>query len=648
VKKKINFFLIALITFVNTYAQTAYYDALNIRNNCVDTINSSFRFKTDPASVKKLSAYLRNYLPDNKKGDPALTEDQVLAQFSHNAFFGAQIQTVRGGGMSPDSAGFISSTMSSIGGLNVASFADGLAKFLVKRFKGELTTVFFKRFKNDLEKSEELKTLFPQTYKVLMLVDSDVYQFNIYLNTIREAFIKDFAQLYPNLKKAEQLPVIRAYLDDPVHKEVKTFVNNAFFLIDQYANNTHPGDVIANYEPDNMIFSPDSFLQMNIRSSVKVLQLVSASVRSVSKDHYWVSPDSIIILMNDPVARDIYFGLLMQKNADCKFHTLSGDQKFSELLGAAKGDIARINQYRKYVTDLAASAQEAGDYISSLQLKKKTEIDYNDYYRFFSSSLDIIEKGLSFTRLSVIRVDSALQNNINHYSEKLINLARTAGDLYVDVRTKNYASAIINATIIIDSIVDNTANSGLRNNVLKYGTLAATVAQAQNADEVEKAIESIALPPGSYSVKQKSAFNISLNGYVGYAFDFNGGLFAKGIYAPVGFTGSMGLGRKHQWALSLFASVIDIGGLVSYRLSSGLTDTLKQEIRLESIISPSLQLMTGIPKTPIAFCAGWRMTPKLFYAGQQSFQAITARSVFNLSVLVDIPIINILNRPYKK
>ncbi len=155
-----------------------------------------------------------------------------------------------------------------------------------------------------------------------------------------------------------------------------------------------------------------------------------------------------------------------------------------------------------------------------------------------------------------------------------------------------------------------------------------------------------ALPPGSYSVKQKSSWNIALNGYIGYAADFREGLYAHGFYAPVGLAFSKGVGRKNQWALTIFSSIIDVGGIVSYRLRDSETDALKQEVRLESIISPSAQLVIGIPKTPIAVSGGWRMSPKLFYSGDETFQAIPSKSVFNVGILIDIPIFTLFNRPY--
>ncbi len=182
--------------------------------------------------------------------------------------------------------------------------------------------------------------------------------------------------------------------------------------------------------------------------------------------------------------------------------------------------------------------------------------------------------------------------------------------------------------------------------LLKYGSFMAVLVQAKNSDDVEAAIESVALPVGSYTVKQNSNLSISLNSYVGYGWDFNGGLYANGIYAPIGFAISKGFGSKSHCALTLFASIFDIGALVSYRLTGSTTDTLKQEVRLESIVSPSAQLIFGIPNTPIAICAGWRMTPKMFYSKNSVFSSEASKSALNLSVLIDIPLLTLYSRSY--
>ena len=70
----------------------------------------------------------------------------------------------------------LSALFSSVGGLDVTQFADGLTKFLVKRTKEELNIAFFSNFYNVLEKPEfkDLQTVFPQTYRALKIIGNEI------------------------------------------------------------------------------------------------------------------------------------------------------------------------------------------------------------------------------------------------------------------------------------------------------------------------------------------------------------------------------------------------------------------------------------------------------------------------------------------
>ena len=247
-------------------------------------------------------------------------------------------------------------------------------------------------------------------------------------------------------------------------------------------------------------------------------------------------------------------------------------------------------------------------------------------------------------------------------------MARNANDLYKNIYTKNYNNAVMNAYTILDQAFNNRnelidqriTDPGLRNSLkaieipkpeiiekfLKYGNFMDSVVKAESGEDVQNALEAAALPAGSFSIKQKSAFNVSLNGYIGYAWDIKSGLYARGIYAPVGVSMSRGSQYKKP-TLSAFFSLIDVGGIAAYRLENGETENLKQEVRLESIFSPSFQLFVEpIRGFPLAIGGGWRRTPKLFYTDDTSLTVVSSKNVINISLLIDIPIFNIVNRQY--
>src|SRR5579863_251974 len=138
-----------------------------------------------------------------------------------------------------------STTPSGIGGISVSNFADGLAKFLVSRFKQELSMAFFTKFKDELNdpKFNDLKILFPQTWKTLQTIDNGIYQYGVYLNTLRQAFIQDLTNGFVNLQNVLQQKKYKGFFDNK-HPELGTLLYSSLYLINNLGAGKHPGDVL--------------------------------------------------------------------------------------------------------------------------------------------------------------------------------------------------------------------------------------------------------------------------------------------------------------------------------------------------------------------------------------------------------------------
>ena len=155
-KKTLCVFIVFFFFSFMVSAQIAYYGALNIREKCTIQGSNSFKFKTDSASLSKLSSYLKAFLPNEMKNDTSLTTDQVFTQYAGNPFLGTKAARLVGGS-SLSIAGLSSDVISSIGNLDVTNVADGLAKFIVERTKQELSVAFFERFKQDLDSIKQIQ-----------------------------------------------------------------------------------------------------------------------------------------------------------------------------------------------------------------------------------------------------------------------------------------------------------------------------------------------------------------------------------------------------------------------------------------------------------------------------------------------------------
>jgi hypothetical protein len=203
-------------------------------------------------------------------------------------------------------------SFSSIGGLDVTNIADGLAKFLVKRTKEELSIAFFDRFKRIIDSTKDLKTLFPQTSSLLDVIGDEVYNYQNYIQNLREAFKEDIGDLDKNL------PGI--IYNHPQfferNKALDVSLRSACYIAGELEVKAHPGDILANY-PDEYLnkFGDTNFY----KGAIQTIQLLSESLRDTTTGDnasYWVNIKKISELVNNKnkTAFKIYLGLLLQQS----------------------------------------------------------------------------------------------------------------------------------------------------------------------------------------------------------------------------------------------------------------------------------------------------------------------------------------------
>jgi hypothetical protein len=197
--------------------------------------------------------------------------------------------------------------------------------------------------------------------------------------------------------------------------------------------------------------------------------------------------------------------------------------------------------------------------------------------------------------------------------------------------------------------------------VLKYGTFAASIAQAQNSDQVESAIESVALPSGSSRVKRETFRNVSLNAYLGAfggweylpALKQNKTSLSAGLSAPVGIAysfGRIGKGKeslKGGQSLTIFAPLIDVGALAAFRFGND-SSNVASTVQLKNIIAPGLFLYYGFRKSPISIGGGLQVGPRLRDISVKNPEDINVDKNFYLrygiTIAVDIPIFNLYTK----
>ena len=203
--------------------------------------------------------------------------------------------------------------------------------------------------------------------------------------------------------------------------------------------------------------------------------------------------------------------------------------------------------------------------------------------------------------------------------------------------------------------------------IFKYGAFMADVAQAKTSDDVEKAIESVALPSGSARIKRETLFNVALNAYCGLFIGNEiinnydspkilGSINTFGVTAPIGISLSQGhriwpwpfnkIGKEREagWSSSWFISIVDLGAVTAYRFTDDQTENVPT-IQLKDIFSPGIFWSLGIPKSPLSVNFGVQVGPNLrkvrtdenTYAGETYVR-------YSVSFCVDLPILNLYTK----
>jgi hypothetical protein len=645
--------------------------------------NDSIFIKLD--AIKKIADHLFRYLPEIDKGKNKGKElaDTTISRllrngFRSNPFFsiGPFIPVTLVKDKSITEKYFtngIKSVTSSVGGLDITSLADGMAKFLVERVKEELSIAFFDQFKNDLKKYPDLQTLFPYTYDVLMAIDSEIYNFTAYIDILREAFLKDFQLIIPDIRKLVEKPMYRDYFNN--NPQLYSIIQVAFQVVDDYQLGVYPGDIIMHLaDMDASILNP---IDPNMKPSLQVLNLFIQSVRSKTSDQYIVPFDSIRKnLLNDSIAFKIYLGLIYQKSKikGITFICDNSPVDFCNVLDSAyiqaEKRVIMLKRYKHIIEEIISldeNVQQALLIISEKDKPPDNKLGYKDYFCFYNASLNFIEY-VGDIPVS-IGMDTPYKFNWGKNKSTFFFVVDKLGEIYLDINEIKYGPAILNAAFVYDTIfsehVGNKKNKAFNTGtlIIKYGNFAAAVSKAETSDQVKQVIESVALPAGSSRIKRECAFNIALNAYVsGYwgkeKFTFTENNIkmhqirnTAGLTAPIGIAFSKSsdypFGKKWRSSYSIFASVIDLGAFTSFRFRDTINNA-QPKVTIENIFSPGLYIIYGIPRTPISIGGGWQYGPSLRKI-ESSAATIEPKQYTKwcLFIGVDIPILNFYTKPKK-
>lgn len=559
---------------------------------------------------------------------------------------------------------------SAVGGLDVTAIADGFAKFIVKRTKQELSISFFKRFKDDLEKNNDLKAVFPKTSALLSAIDTQIYNYSAYINNLREAFREDLKII------DENLPVLIAnhpeIFNDPKNIKLKVYLLSAFYITTSLKHKMHPGDIIDGY-PIN-IFNDDqgnTYQEFqNLKGSIQTIQLFNESLKETDalKETYWVSIEKIRNVVKDQKSLQIYIGLLLQK-AKIKYDSVKfkNSESFYNKINTQANYLSftkNYSSYKNFILSVGSKADELNKIILDYNQTSSDSLKIEKYAHYFKATVQLLESCTDISNIEALKKVKELES-LKKDTNQYFDTAYLVADLTTAVNRKNYPQVINQIIIFYNEMINDplkNANSEKTSKQLtKYGAFMANMITAKTSDQVAEAIESAALPVGSASIKRESSYNVSLNAYCGL---FWGNEIIKdlddnkpfkdwnsfGLTAPIGISISKGdylffIIPWKGWSSSVFLSVVDLGAVAAYRFDDNETEQVPT-IQLKDIFSPGISLSMGIPKTPISVNFNTQIGPNLRKVNSDTNDySNKLYTRYSISVCVDIPLLNLYTKP---
>ncbi len=664
------------------YAQSIFDDALAIKRSMVNIENN---IEVGPSITVIASLF-------NKYADvPQLNGGDVFVHYNNrvkNPYFlqlnlsaGTHFGAIAGAG----TADFLPFPTPGFASLDVTTLADGLARFLADRTKKELHAAFFRHLKTviDANREKELGILFPNTVINLYGAGDNVWKFDHYLETLREGFYQDLNALPGNLvflttevdqqrNKSELIKLLKDKIYNS-NRYLRPAIANTYEIAKMtFGEHVPLADVISRL--GTMDWDTLEGSKTRLEDAFKISAFVSDCLlrtrkNSTAESGDWITMRDFSQLQRDPVLFQVFLALVYQQARNIQ---LSGEIQIDSsgqtlratsmrtFLAGQKDKLINAREMLGKICARVNSIQEAAlalrpDASASTASSRDNSVDLAHIQEFITIADNLVyllEDGL---RLAGLRLDKNEQKGIDCF--------RRVISIYTDVNTKSYALAISKTFNLIDELGKGNPDFAkfregeFYRHFITFGTFMASVVRAETPEEVQAAIESVAMPVGSASVKKYSRFNVAMNAYVG---GFGGGerLYLtqsgsssdKRLLAPVATVGiSAGWGLGKAGAISLYGSLVDLGALVAFRLQDSSTSDLPK-LELRNIIAPGGYLVYGFPTIPISLGLGAQWGPALrevTVAGNTLSETQGWR--WGVFLAVDIPVLNFYSsRKWKK
>jgi hypothetical protein len=491
-------------------------------------------------------------------------------------------------------------------------------------------------------------------------------------------------------------------------------------IADGAINEKNPADILSTVVNNNAIHSLG-----DIYNSLELMNIFSKALRSSEPTEIWLPVADIKSMLGDVTFRNNFLGFVYSQ-VDSEKIVIAGkkistyftvgnangavtyvtnlinaanslESSFQALVKPAKsaGSDSNVESVldhsKQFVSSLSQFLAQAMKYTtinSSLPTPSKTIVNilnYTDsamnvvgnilnknYYAAFLS-LDILVQNITGVNLNAFTPSGKVKEKYQLVNDTLHNSTAFASNKEVRTAIKDLADTGAGAAYNPDSsaklsnLYNNSTDVALDkktfvSNLLRYGTFMADVVTASDVDGVESAIEAIALPPGSSSIKKNTNVSISIQSYVGLGISHIPGSNPYyqnfGVSAPIGVSFNFGL-RSWFWpkfftkvnpvntstwgSLSVFIPLVDLGAVVSYEFTNPSSQPSNTtNVTWGNIFAPGVNLVYGIPGVPLSIGFGPEYQSALKTLSKSGITLNNNPGLrWNVFLAVDIPLVNV-------
>ncbi|MEO1258632.1 MAG: hypothetical protein AAFZ15_07535 [Bacteroidota bacterium] len=364
----------------------------------------------------------------------------------------------------------------------------------------------------------------------------------------------------------------------------------------------------------------------------------------------WISSVQLASLMSDQRKQNAFLGLLQQRLSSVHDIGFLSSTGLAQIVDLTVKDLPLIQTTEVDSTqgkDSLVFFHKASFAINTLNRILETPLVVNPVnpaeYQPLTSVFPKLEK---VPEISQDALDFVFYLNVNEHSKAIGTLIQ----LFV-----NLDSAVVDKMSQTNP-GKTTKRTSFIQYLRKYGDFIAGLIDAKSTNEAETMLQQVAKQPSSTRAKRKNKLTVGVNAFVGANYgwetwegeelldiqgnnvdeDFNN--FAPTM--PVGVALSWLMGSKKPQSFSVFVSLIDVGGLLTFRPTTEVTGEF--DFTIKNIFKPGVQFQWNIQNSPFYIGAGVQRGPQFREINGENISVEATR--YSVGFGVDVPLLTLFQR----